>query len=78
MSDYVNPADQASFDDLGWDHLPFSSGFDQPTMPDHLDDINWANPDYEDLAKVDWRELHDEIMQEVFENPATELQPGDR
>jgi hypothetical protein len=77
MSDYVNTADQASFDGLGMDSVPFSYDFDQPTKSDHLDNIDWANPDYEDLARIDWRQLHDEIMQEVFEDPAAELQPGD-
>jgi hypothetical protein len=78
MSDYVNPADQAAFDGPGMDPLPFSLGFDQPTTADHLDNIDWANPDYEDLARIDWIQLHDEVMQEVFEDQAAELHPGDR
>jgi hypothetical protein len=75
MSDYVNTTDQASFDGSAMDLSPFSLGFDQSN---HLDNIDWANPNYEDLANIDWRELHDEVMQEMFEEPAGELQPGDR
>lgn len=78
MSDYVNTTDQASFDGSAMDLSPFSLGFHQPTMSEHLDDIDWAHPSYEDLARVDWKQLHEEIMQEVFEDPADELQPGDR
>ena len=75
MSEYVNPSDQASLDGSAMELLLFELGFDQPTISDHPDNIDWSNLDYEALANVDWGEVHDEIMQEVFEDPA-ELQPG--
>ncbi|KAH4908464.1 hypothetical protein HBI80_055230 [Parastagonospora nodorum] len=75
MSDYVNEFDLTDFTDTS----PSSPGIDQPTISDHLDDIDWANPNYEVLANVDWSALHEEVMGFVLGEPADEqLQPDDR
>ncbi|KAH4881846.1 hypothetical protein HBI81_240410 [Parastagonospora nodorum] len=75
MSDYVNDFDLTDFIDTS----PSSSSFNQPTTSDCLDDIDWANLNYEDLASVDWSALHEEVMGVVLGEPADEqLQPDDR
>jgi hypothetical protein len=75
MSDYVNEFDLTD----SMDTSPFSPGFDHPTMSEYLDDIDWENPSYEGLARVDWSALHDEIMGVVLGEPAdVQLQPDDR
>jgi len=75
MSEYVNDFDLAEFMDTS----PSSPGFDQPTMSESLDQIDWENLDYEDLANIDWSALHKEVMDVVLREPADEqLQPGDR
>jgi hypothetical protein len=74
MSDYVDNFDQ----NVSMDAAPFSSGFVDPTTSDLLDDIDWENPSYEDLAAIDWSALHEEVMGVVVGEPADEqLQPGD-
>lgn len=71
----INAFNMADFVDTS----PSSPGFDQPTTSECLDDIDWENPNYEDLAPVDWSALHDEIMGVVLDEPADEqLQPDDR
>lgn len=75
MSDYVNNDNQACFDGA---FESFDMDFGQPTIDEALDNIDWDQPSYEDLANVDWAALHDEIMEDVFEDPAEGMQPGDR
>jgi hypothetical protein len=75
MSDYVNTTDQASLDNSGMDLVPFELDFDLPTISDHQDQSDWDNSNYYALADVDWTQLQDEVMQEVFPDP-DELQPG--
>jgi hypothetical protein len=75
MSDYVANKDQAGFD---MDFSPTALGLSEPTMSDRLDDINWDEPNYEDLANVDWHALHEEIMEVVVGEPDEGLLPGDR
>jgi hypothetical protein len=71
MSDYVTDFDFMDFS-------PSSLGLDQPTTFDHLDNIDWDQPNYEDLANVDWSALHEEVMGVAVGEPADLLQPGDR
>jgi hypothetical protein len=79
MSDYVNTTDQASLDNSAMDFVPFELDFDLPTMPDHQDQFDWDNSNYDALANVDWIQLQDEIMQEVFLDPTVlQPEPGDR
>jgi hypothetical protein len=71
MSDYVT--------DFNFMDLTSSSlGLDQPTTFDLLDNIDWNEPNYDDLANVDWSALHEEVMGVVVGEPADGLQPGDR
>ncbi|KAH3915769.1 hypothetical protein HBI56_042110 [Parastagonospora nodorum] len=75
MSDYVNEFDLTDF----MDTPPTSPGFEQPTTSECLDQIDWENPNYKDLASVDWNALHEEIIGVVLGEPADEqLQPDDR
>lgn len=68
MSDYVDNDQQDGFESFDMD-------FGQPTTAEEFD---WDNLDHNKLANIDWMALHEEIMEEVFEDPAEEMQPGDR
>jgi hypothetical protein len=75
MSDYIANSEQAC---SSMDFSPSALGLGDPAMSDLLDNFDWDDPDYEDLAKVDWHALHGEIMEVVVGEPDEGLQPGDR
>ncbi|OAL06532.1 hypothetical protein IQ06DRAFT_288425 [Phaeosphaeriaceae sp. SRC1lsM3a] len=68
MSDYVDNDQQDGFESFDMD-------FGQPTMAEEFD---WNDLDHNTLANIDWMALHEEIKEVVFEDPAEEMQPGDR
>jgi hypothetical protein len=74
MSDYVSDFDQACFSDF----TPSLLGLEQPTTSDLLDNFDWDEPNYDELARVDWSALYEEVMGVVAGEAVDGLQPGNR
>jgi hypothetical protein len=61
---------------------PFSPSRFQPTMSEYVDMLDWDMPLDQDLDKVDWTALYEEVTSGpfgvVWEEQAEQLQLGDR